>query len=231
MAKFAARKERAQKQPPVRPGRPPQKLAGEVDDRILDAARRVFLERGLGGASVEEIARLAHAGKTSIYARFPSKEALFAAVGMRNSAKVVARFQDHVPAGKTVEERLVSVGKTILENFLVSEVIDFMRLSVAEARRIPDLANFGRAARERATQAVSQALSEVAHSEETVMLPAFRPENLEATTRLFLDLAVGPLLLRALLGDDLGALRAEIGPHVARSVAYFLAACRNSGAN
>jgi hypothetical protein len=35
----------------VRTGRPPRELAGEVDQRILDAARRVFLERGLAGAS------------------------------------------------------------------------------------------------------------------------------------------------------------------------------------
>jgi hypothetical protein len=32
--------------------------AGEVDKRILDAARRVFLERGLAGANIEEIAGL-----------------------------------------------------------------------------------------------------------------------------------------------------------------------------
>jgi AcrR family transcriptional regulator len=58
----------------VRAGRPPRELAGEVDARILDAARRVFLERGLGGASVDEIASLARAGKPSIYCRVHSKE-------------------------------------------------------------------------------------------------------------------------------------------------------------
>jgi hypothetical protein len=46
----------------VRTGRPPRKRAGEVEARILDAARRLFLERGLAGASVDEIASLARAG-------------------------------------------------------------------------------------------------------------------------------------------------------------------------
>ena len=41
----------------VRCGRPPKELAGEVDARILDAARKVFLERGFEGASIDEIVK------------------------------------------------------------------------------------------------------------------------------------------------------------------------------
>jgi hypothetical protein len=40
---------------------------------------------------------------------------------------------------------------------------------------------------------------------------------------------VVPILLRALFEQKLETLRAEIGPHVARGVAFFLAACRNRG--
>jgi hypothetical protein len=35
--------------------------------------------------------------------------------------------------------------------------------------------------------------------------------------------------MRALFGEDLAALRAEIELHVARRVAFFLAACRHGG--
>ncbi len=35
---------------------PARERSGEVEARILDAARQVFLERGLAGASVDEIA-------------------------------------------------------------------------------------------------------------------------------------------------------------------------------
>jgi hypothetical protein len=41
----------------VRFGRPPKELAGEVDERILDAARKVFVERGFEGASIDEMPR------------------------------------------------------------------------------------------------------------------------------------------------------------------------------
>ena len=60
----------------VRYGRPPREHAGQVEERILDAAGRVFLEHGFQGASVDEIAEVASAGKPTIYARFPSKQAL-----------------------------------------------------------------------------------------------------------------------------------------------------------
>jgi AcrR family transcriptional regulator len=63
-------------------------LAGKVEERILDAAGQVFLERGFQGVSVDEIAEVACAGKPTIYARFPGSKrcsrplssALFAAI-------------------------------------------------------------------------------------------------------------------------------------------------------
>jgi AcrR family transcriptional regulator len=212
----------------VRAGRPPRRLAGEVDARILDAARRLFLERGLEGTSVDEIASLARAGKPTIYARFPSKETLFAAVVMR--ALPIEQFESDAPTGASVEERLESVGVTVLKWVLVIETIGMIRLAIAEARRLPHLASqVNRMARERGEEAVARLLGEVAQSDELGKLPAFAPERLATTTRFFRDLVVLPLFLRALYGEKLKVLHAEIGPHVARSVAFFLAACRHGG--
>jgi AcrR family transcriptional regulator len=214
----------------VRTGRPPRELAGEVDARILDAAHRIFLERGLAGASMDEIARLARAGKPTIYARFPSKEALFTDVVMRNIVTDIAGFEDHAPTGATIEERLASVGVAILHWVLVSDTIGLVRLVIAEAHRFPDLAiGVDRMTRARGSAAVARLLGEVAQSDELGALPAFAPERLTTTTRFFLDLVLMPLVMRALLGEKLEALRAEIGPHVARNVAFFLAACRHGG--
>jgi AcrR family transcriptional regulator len=216
----------------VRFGRPPKELAGEVDARILDTARRVFLERGLAGASMDEIAGLARAGKPTIYARFPNKEALFTAVVMQNVAANLARFEDHTPTGATIEERLESVAITVLQWVLVSDAVRLMRVAIAEARRFPDLASsVHRMARERAAETVARLLAEAAQSDELGTLPAFAPERLTTTTRFFQDLVFMPLLIRALFGEKLKPLRAEIGPHVTRSVAFFLAACRHGGVN
>src|SRR5262245_57788790 len=45
--------------------------------QILDGARRVFLEHGFDGASVNDIVRATGVSKGTIYAYFPSKERLF----------------------------------------------------------------------------------------------------------------------------------------------------------
>src|SRR5919108_5257563 len=92
----------------VRSGRPPRELAGKVEERILDAAAEVFLERGFEGASIDEIADVARAGKPTIYARFPGKEALFTAVMARNVREITRTFESVVPMGATIEKRLAS---------------------------------------------------------------------------------------------------------------------------
>ena len=99
----------------VRFGRPPKGLAGAVEERILAAASKVFLERGFEGASVEEIAEVARSGKPTIYARFPGKEALFTAVVMQSVAANTERFETLTPIGATIEERLESVAVAVLQ--------------------------------------------------------------------------------------------------------------------
>ncbi len=92
-------RKRALKAPQGRLGRPPKDLAGDVKGRILDAAQRVFLEKGYS-ASIDEIAELAPASKPTIYSYFPGKEALFAAVVARviNS---LTNFEGYIPRGRT----------------------------------------------------------------------------------------------------------------------------------
>jgi AcrR family transcriptional regulator len=214
----------------VRIGRPPLELAGEVEARILDAAHRVFLERGLGGASVEEIACQARAGKPTIYARFPSKEALFTAVVVRNADAKIARFKGHVPAGATIDDRLASVGVAFLRSILVSDTVGLVRLAIAEARRFPHLASsVHKMLREHGSELVARLLAGAAQTDDLAKLPAFAPERLATTTRLFLELVLLPLLMRALFGEKVKALHAEIDRHVAQRVAFFLAACRHGG--
>jgi AcrR family transcriptional regulator len=221
---------RSEKRSAVRLGRPPKELAGAVEERILDAARNLFLERGFEGASIEAIAEAARSGKPTIYARFPGKEALFTAVVMQRVAANVAHFEAYTPTGATIEQRLESVAVTILEWILLGDSIGLMRVAIAEAPRFPDLASSVYAmARERGGQAVARLLAEAAQSDELGALPAFSPENVVAATQLFQDLVILPLAMRALFGEKLKQLRAEIEPHAKRSIALFLAACRNGG--
>ena len=214
----------------VRFGRPPKERAGEVEERILDAARKAFLARGFEGASIDEIAEAARSGKPTIYARFANKRALFTAVVMRDVVSRVEQFKGAVPTGAATEERLVSLGLAMLDWGVASDRIGLMRLAIAEVHRFPDLAStVSRTARERGIELAARLLGEMAQSSELGTLPAFAPEHLATTARLFVDLVIVPILMQALFRENLEPLRAEIGPHVARGVAFFLAACRNGG--
>jgi AcrR family transcriptional regulator len=211
----------------VRSGRPPRELAGEVEERILDAAKRVFLERGFEGASIDEIAEVARAGKPTIYARFPGKEALFAAVVARKVRENTTFIESIAPNGAALEERLASTATALLRRVLAADTVGLCRATIAEARRFPDLAaSVYRMARARTSEAVAQLLGDVP---EAGKLPGFALDHPVATAQYFTELIVLPLLMRALFGEDLTALRAEIDPHVARTVAFFLTGCRHGG--
>jgi AcrR family transcriptional regulator len=213
----------------VRFGRPPKELAGEVEKRILDAARTVFLQRGFEGASIDEIAKVARSGKPTIYARFPDKRALFTAV-MRDMVARIEQFSGDIPAVGSIEERLVGAGLAVLRWVLDGDRVALMQLAIAEVRRFPDLASsVSRSARDLSSEVGARFLREIVRSDALGTQPAFAPQRLPTTARSFLDLVVLPILHRALFEQNREALRHEIGPHVASSVAFFLAACRSGG--
>ena len=213
----------------VRYGRPPREHAGQVEERILDAAGRVFLEHGFQGASVDEIAEVASAGKPTIYARFPGKQALFSAV-IERLVRRNTSLDALSCAGGSIEQRLDALAAVLLTRLLSPETIGLIRVVVAEARRFPDLAtSVSCMGRQRPTEAVARVFGELAASDAIGASPAFAQEKLPETARRFLDLVVLPMLVRALFGEDLAALRAEIESHAARSVAFFLAACGHGG--
>lgn len=56
---------------------PPKPALGRKQSQILEAARGAFLEHGFGDTSMDAIARSAAVSKATLYAYFPSKEALF----------------------------------------------------------------------------------------------------------------------------------------------------------
>ena len=230
MARSLATKIRSAARVAGRCGRPRRELAGEVDERILEAARKVFLERGFEGASVEEIAEAARSGKPTIYARYPNKRALFAAAYTSAFTAKNARLASHTPAGTTLEERLTNLGEALFHEVLTGEWIGLVRLAISEARRFPDLgSSVIKITRERGRETIAQLLCEVAHAEEPGTLPEFNPDHCATAAQYFCELILLPVLLRALSGEDVQELHSEIGPYISQRVAFFLAACRNGG--
>jgi AcrR family transcriptional regulator len=199
-------------------------MAGEVDERILDAATAVFLESGFAGASLDRIAERGSASKATLYSRYANKEALFADV-VKRSVERSMRMIQKTPQADSLVEKLRFATQTLATRLLSDEVLGIIRVVVADAPRFPSLAqlthNEGRL---RAIEIVTVVIMD--HS--SMPCASRRHASIERDARnlatRILDSIVGPLVMRALLGQDREGVRDEIGSHIDQTLAIFLAA-------
>ena len=205
-------------------GRPSNSMAGDVEERILDAATAMFLQHGFGGASLDRIAEAAGAGKATLYSRYSGKEALFSAVVTRNCEHRL-RFVFDAAQSTVLAQRLVSVTQTLATQLLSDEVIGMIRVVVADAPRFPALAKLtSDAGRSRSIEAVAMMIAE--HSGRTLKPQARAANERHARTLAtqILDAIIAPLLMRALMGETLDDVRGDIHSHVKQTIAIFVAA-------
>lgn len=101
-------------------GRPRTKPAELRREELLDAAQRLFLDKGIGATSIDEIAGAAHVAKGTFYLYFPSKEALLQALQERFVAGFLERLE--VAMEKCGPERwrarLQAWLRTLIEGYL-----------------------------------------------------------------------------------------------------------------
>ncbi|BCP36313.1 hypothetical protein MINTMi198_16830 [Mycobacterium intracellulare M.i.198] len=64
---------------------------GEVRDRILDAASKVFAAEGFAGATIDAIGQAAGFTKGAVYSNFESKDELFWPCSTANSSSAASR--------------------------------------------------------------------------------------------------------------------------------------------
>jgi AcrR family transcriptional regulator len=120
------------------PANSPKPRLDPRDEEILRAAFEVFTEKGFHGATMLEVASRARASKTTLYARFESKEALFQALvawGTRqgtNTLEAIARDQTLDPL--TALRRFAA---GVLSQMMQAEKLALFRIAVAEGGRLP----------------------------------------------------------------------------------------------
>lgn len=124
-----------------RVGRPTLEDSALVDERILEAATNVFLEKGFARATMDDIAANAGITKQTVYARFPSKNALFGALASRFSGIV---FKPQQVAEQPKQSPRAFLAQFAFEVMAVLRDPKLQRLFVvlaAEARAFPELAS------------------------------------------------------------------------------------------
>ncbi|MEX0644235.1 MAG: TetR/AcrR family transcriptional regulator [Parvularculaceae bacterium] len=108
------------------------------DEAILAAARELFLEKGYS-ASIDDIAERAGVVKQTVYARFKSKEDLFAAV-IRSTAEELVAPLSGPDRDRSVRDTLTAIAEQYHRILLEPKRIQMARLMIAEAAKFPDLA-------------------------------------------------------------------------------------------
>jgi TetR/AcrR family transcriptional regulator len=78
-------------------------------EEILDAAQKVFFEKGLALATMDDIAGVAELSKATVYLYFDSKEDLYLAVAMRGLKLLYDQFQVIVETEPSVVRALMQV--------------------------------------------------------------------------------------------------------------------------
>ena len=191
-------------------GRPRADQAGEVDERILQAAEAFFLQQGYARTTLAKIAASARIGNTTLYKRYRNKENLFTAVLKRSVDMAIGRLTV-APRGGTARQRLYEAGIAMGQSALTRDVIAIMRISAAEAETFPNIARMGY--RLGFDASVNYAAKAIAGSDLPADIAAANP-----AARRFVELALHPLEFQGMFGADLAQLRVRIEPSVDEAI-------------
>lgn len=183
---------------------------------IVDAARRAFLARGFEAASMDHIALLAGVSKRTVYNRFRSKEALFAAAINESCRRLVPTDVEDIEAHLPAEEFIGRMARGIVRGIFTEESIALRRIATFEAGRNPAL---GRSFLEYGPRWLVKTCSEsIARMQARGVLKAGDPEL--AVWQLG-SLITEPLHTEILLGDPPADLDAALEAQIASGLDAF----------
>lgn len=184
-----------------RRGRPTQLTVAERETLILDAIERIVTTKGLQGASMAAIARAAAMSKRTLYACYPSRDALFEAWVRRLRAAFIHPLtpgQRELP----LRDRLRRLLRREVEDGASQTRLAVLRAIIAEAPRHPDLARAFLREGPRAVRAtVAEELARAVARGEIVAC------DVAATAHLLCDMVCASPL-DPLIDPDAGPLRA-----------------------
>jgi AcrR family transcriptional regulator len=197
-------------------GRPRVQDVQELEAQLIGAAYRAFTTDGYGATSMAALARAARVSKTTLYAKFPTKAALFRAIIDRQMDLAYTAVQD--VSGETrstlggslrhLAERTVGLAM-LPANLALNRLIEW------EAPRFPEL---GEAARSRIRIGIDQIASYIREFAEKDQIPCRDPEG---AAQIFNFLVRG--LYHDLQVAERPPTEAELRKMVERVVGAFLA--------
>ena len=132
---------------PRRPrGRPKAEDVEGLEARLIAVARQAFVLNGYGATSINSIAKSARVSKNTLYARFPSKAALFQVIVARQIASFDAELRPASNAqAESLADQLRTYANVALRGSLTRDVLEINRLIASESYQFPELGEAARA--------------------------------------------------------------------------------------
>lgn len=187
---------------------------------IMEAALRLFMNKGYAAVSIDEIVRAAGGSKSTVYELFGSKEGLFLKIVSSVNEQIMGDIEMPDIRGLKPKAALARIGAAVAEKVLSEKCIELYRLAVSESRRFPKIGRlFYEAGPGRTQKGLAEHLAkEAAAGRLTVKDP-------ERAARYFL----GVLLMRDHMAMSVGCAKvpskAEIERLAADAAELFLSGC------
>jgi TetR/AcrR family transcriptional regulator, mexJK operon transcriptional repressor len=168
-------------------------------EQILSGAQCLFLTHGYAGTSTDAIAKAVGISKETLYAYYPNKEALFAAV-LQHLVDVLADDQfaeiEHTMLvnGETFRQALIDLAQRIIRSTMQPDYLALMRIVIAESTRVPQLGTLFRSLIPMRGLAYLSSLLEHARERQLVEF-----EDVEVTARMFIGSLLTYILLDGLM--------------------------------
>lgn len=160
---------------PRRPrGRPGSEAVLELEALLISIARKLFFQEGYGAFTMDAVAKAARVSKTTLYSRFPTKEALFRAV-MHDQMASWENGVNATPVGfkDTLEATLFAYCEVWLRAAMSDDFMQMSRLTYSESSRFPELGEAASAAGKRGVDSLAEV---IVHFAERDGVPCKAPE-------------------------------------------------------
>lgn len=108
-------------------------------EKLLQAGRELFVEKGFEGASLNELVERAGGSKASIYSYFNDKEGLFRAVMDEMMEDLLSPLDEQIDESHSLEETLIAMADRTLEVLTSPMGTSLVSLVHAESSRQPAL--------------------------------------------------------------------------------------------
>jgi TetR/AcrR family transcriptional regulator, mexJK operon transcriptional repressor len=200
----------------TRRGRGRPKVMSEEVQRacIVDCAKKLFLKKGYGSTTTDEIATVCRISKQTLYGMFAGKAALFAAVieaYHENLLELPGQYDD-LP----LDEALERIFKIDTEGEVDRERVGLLRLLVTESPKYPEI---GIITRQHGYEKAQGDLAAWLADQRRRGLISI--DDVDSAARMLSDMVFSPIILKA-IGDPQWPNPQKRQAHTRRCISVFL---------